>query len=119
TSNSPEAREIWSDLAKTWLRFASDLEANEGLLDQWGKPKPRGTQTVIGPLALNETTERPSFRARAASISAMRRSSSDASRHWRIAARIVASCTRHVANDSRTDYAPFPRHLPWQGCQKI
>ena len=46
TSNSPEAREIWSDLAKTWLRFASDLEANEGLLDQWGKPKPRGTQTV-------------------------------------------------------------------------
>ena len=46
TSNSPEAREIWSDLAKTWLRFASDLEANEGLLDQWDKPKPRGTQTV-------------------------------------------------------------------------
>jgi hypothetical protein len=27
-----------SDLAKTWLRFASDLEANEGLLDEWGKP---------------------------------------------------------------------------------
>jgi hypothetical protein len=37
TSSSPEAREIWSDLAKTWLRFASDLEANEGLLDKWGK----------------------------------------------------------------------------------
>jgi hypothetical protein len=28
TSNTPEAREIWSDLAKTWLRFAFDLEAN-------------------------------------------------------------------------------------------
>jgi hypothetical protein len=41
-SNSPEVREIWSALAKTWLRFASDLEANEGLLDEWGKPKPRG-----------------------------------------------------------------------------
>jgi hypothetical protein len=41
-SNSPEVREIWSDLAKTWPRFASDLEANEGLLDEWGKPKPRG-----------------------------------------------------------------------------
>jgi len=22
-------RKIWSDLAKTWLRFATDLEANE------------------------------------------------------------------------------------------
>jgi hypothetical protein len=40
-SNSLEAREIWSDLAKTWLRFASDLEANQGLLDEWGKPKLR------------------------------------------------------------------------------
>jgi hypothetical protein len=46
TATTPEARKIWSDLAKTWLRFASDLEANlEGLLDEWGKPKPRGTQT--------------------------------------------------------------------------
>ena len=42
-SNSLEAREIWSDLAKTWLRFASDLEANHGLLDEWGKPKLRST----------------------------------------------------------------------------
>jgi len=33
------ARTIWSDLAQTWLRFASDLEANENLLDEWGKPK--------------------------------------------------------------------------------
>jgi hypothetical protein len=40
-SDRPEAREIWSDLAKTWLRFASDLEA--GLLDEWGKPKLRST----------------------------------------------------------------------------
>jgi len=33
TSTTPEARETWSDLAKTWLRFASDLEANECLFD--------------------------------------------------------------------------------------
>jgi hypothetical protein len=44
TSNTPEAREIWSDLAKTWLRFASDLEANECLLDEWGKPKKTHTE---------------------------------------------------------------------------
>ena len=45
TAKDPEARKIWSDLARTWLRFASDLEANEGLLDEWGRPKPKGTQT--------------------------------------------------------------------------
>jgi hypothetical protein len=33
TSTTPEARKTWSDLAKTWLRFA-----HEGLLDEWGKP---------------------------------------------------------------------------------
>jgi hypothetical protein len=37
-------REIWSDLAKTWLRFATDLETNEGLLDEWGKPRPKKAQ---------------------------------------------------------------------------
>ena len=37
-----EARKSWSDLAKTWLRFASDIEVNECLLDEWG---PKGTQT--------------------------------------------------------------------------
>ena len=42
TSENAEVSEIWSDLAKTWLRFASDLETNESLLDEWGKPKPRG-----------------------------------------------------------------------------
>jgi hypothetical protein len=42
TTNDREARQIWSDLAKTWLMFAADLEANEGLLDEWGRPKPRG-----------------------------------------------------------------------------
>jgi hypothetical protein len=41
TAKDPEARKIWSDLARTWLRFASDLEANEGLLDEWGKLKPK------------------------------------------------------------------------------
>jgi hypothetical protein len=45
TATTPEARKIWSDLARTWLRFASDLEANESLLDEWGRPKPKGTQT--------------------------------------------------------------------------
>jgi len=41
TSTTPEARKTWSDLAKTWLRFASDIEANECLLDEWGKPGQR------------------------------------------------------------------------------
>jgi hypothetical protein len=36
-----EAQQTWSDLAKTWLIFATDLEASEGLLDEWGKPKSR------------------------------------------------------------------------------
>ena len=45
TAKDPEARKIWSDLARTWLRFASDLEANEGLLDEWGRPKPKKRQT--------------------------------------------------------------------------
>jgi len=36
TATTPEARKTWSDLAKTWLRFASDLE-NEGLLAEWTK----------------------------------------------------------------------------------
>ena len=41
TASTPEVGEIWSDLARTWLRFASDLEANECLLDEWGRPKSR------------------------------------------------------------------------------
>jgi hypothetical protein len=45
TADTPEARKTWSDLAKTWLRFATDLEANECLLDEWGRPKPKSTQT--------------------------------------------------------------------------
>jgi hypothetical protein len=39
TAATPEARKIWSDLARTWLMFASDLEANESLLDEGGRPK--------------------------------------------------------------------------------
>src|SRR5262249_18938526 len=38
TATTPEARKTLSDLAKTWLRFASDLEANECVLDEWGSP---------------------------------------------------------------------------------
>jgi hypothetical protein len=44
TATSLEARKIWSDLAKTWLRFASDLEANECLLDEWGSPKTKSNE---------------------------------------------------------------------------
>jgi hypothetical protein len=39
TTREPEARQIWSNLAKTWLTFAADLEASECLLDEWGRPK--------------------------------------------------------------------------------
>jgi hypothetical protein len=42
-----EARQIWSDLARTWLTFAADIEANECLLDEWGKPKPRGRKAPV------------------------------------------------------------------------
>jgi hypothetical protein len=45
TATTLEARKTWSDLAKTWLRFASDLEANECLSDEWGKPRSKKTQT--------------------------------------------------------------------------
>ena len=45
TANSPEARKIWSDLARTWLMFATDLEANKSVFDEWGRPKPKGSQT--------------------------------------------------------------------------
>lgn len=45
TTNDREARQIWSDLAKTWLIFATDIEANECLLDEWGRPKARGQKT--------------------------------------------------------------------------
>jgi hypothetical protein len=41
TAITPEARKIWSGLAKTWLMFASDLEANERVSDEWGRPKPK------------------------------------------------------------------------------
>ena len=43
TTKDQEARQIWSDLAKTWLIFAADLEENECLLDEWGKPRGKKT----------------------------------------------------------------------------
>jgi len=49
TANNPEARKVWSDLARTWLMFATDLEANEGLLDEWGRPKSQKHQTESWP----------------------------------------------------------------------
>jgi len=42
TATTPEARKTWSDLAKTWLRFAT--EANESLLDEWGRPKTKSSE---------------------------------------------------------------------------
>jgi len=45
TATSPEARKIWSDLARTWLRFATDLEASQCLLDEWGRPKAKKHQS--------------------------------------------------------------------------
>jgi hypothetical protein len=45
TTRDGEARKIWSDLAKTWLIFAADLEANECLLEEWGRPKARRENT--------------------------------------------------------------------------
>jgi len=45
TTRDGEARKIWSDLAKTWLIFAADLEANECLLDEWGRPRSQREKT--------------------------------------------------------------------------
>ena len=45
TTRDSEAKRIWSDLAKTWLTFAADLEANECLFDEWGKPQARGRKS--------------------------------------------------------------------------
>jgi len=49
TASTPDVGEIWSDLARTWLRFATDIEANECLLDEWGKPRPKQAQTETAP----------------------------------------------------------------------
>lgn len=45
TTKDQQTSQTWSDLAKTWLIFAADLEANECLFDEWGRPKPRGQST--------------------------------------------------------------------------
>ena len=50
TATTLEARKIWSDLAKTWLRFASDLEANEGVLNEWGKPTKKAQNEEVRPI---------------------------------------------------------------------
>lgn len=34
---TPVARERFQDLAKTWLRLATDLETAQALLDDWGE----------------------------------------------------------------------------------
>ncbi|HZP08358.1 hypothetical protein [Methyloceanibacter sp.] len=48
STTDPEAKRIWSDLAKTWLTFAADLEANECLFDEWGKPRAKAERLSSG-----------------------------------------------------------------------
>ena len=42
TSQSPEVRRKFADLAQTWLLFAVQLEAQRALIDHWGPPKRTG-----------------------------------------------------------------------------
>ena len=42
TSQSPEVRQKFADLAQTWLLFAVQLEAQRALIDHWGPPKRTG-----------------------------------------------------------------------------
>jgi hypothetical protein len=39
TSQSPEVRQKFADLAQTWLLFAVQLEEQRALIDHWGPPK--------------------------------------------------------------------------------
>jgi hypothetical protein len=39
TSQSPEVRQKFADLAQTWLLFAVQLEAQRALIDHWGPPR--------------------------------------------------------------------------------
>ena len=34
-----DAREVFEDLARTWLRLACDLESSSVLLKEWGDPR--------------------------------------------------------------------------------
>jgi hypothetical protein len=38
SATRPDAREVFEDLARTWLRLAYDLERTAGLLEEWGEP---------------------------------------------------------------------------------
>ena len=39
TSQSPEVRQKFADLAQTWRVFAAQLEEQRALIDRWGPPK--------------------------------------------------------------------------------
>ena len=34
----PDAREVFEDLARTWLKIACDLESSAMLFDDWAEP---------------------------------------------------------------------------------
>jgi hypothetical protein len=37
-TTTPEARQVFEDLAGTWLRLAADLESSTALIKEWGGP---------------------------------------------------------------------------------
>src|SRR5262245_39148764 len=39
TSQSPEVRQKFTDLAQTWLVFVAQLEEQRALIDHWGHPR--------------------------------------------------------------------------------
>jgi hypothetical protein len=42
-SESPLAKARFEDLAKTWMRLATDLEQTRALVDHWNNEEPRKT----------------------------------------------------------------------------
>jgi hypothetical protein len=38
SATRPDAREVFEDLARTWLQLACDLESSTALLKEWGEP---------------------------------------------------------------------------------
>jgi hypothetical protein len=39
-AKTEQARETFENLARTWMRLATDLENAKALLDEWGAKKP-------------------------------------------------------------------------------
>jgi hypothetical protein len=47
TSTTPEAREHYAELAKTWLKIAADLESGQALLDAMDEIEPIETDRIV------------------------------------------------------------------------